>query len=183
MPRMLWTLLVFLGACGICRADVESGPATGEKAPALTVRMVTNGQAAEPADIVKERAESPTVYVLLPAEQFDRPGARYLKGVDAAVAKLQKLKPNADLVVVWLTTDVDAGTKRVTQIQGSLQLLAGDWAVCSMTSPENWGIHERAAVTTVLVVKGKVTARFGYDSVNENDVPKLEALLKPLESP
>ena len=181
MSRMLLAAVVLLGAENLARADVESGPPVGEKPSALTVRVVTNGQAAEPADIVKERADQPTVYVLLPADKFDRPGARYLKGVDAAVSKLQKLKPNAGLVVVWLTSDAAAGTQRVTQIQGSLQLTAGTWTVGTATSPEGWGLHERAAVTTVLSVNGKTAARFGYDSINETDVSKLEALLKPLE--
>lgn len=181
MSRMMLTASVVLLSCGSSWGDVESGPPVGEKPPSLTVRVVTNGQAAEPADIVKERADQPTVYVLLPADKFDRPGARYLKGVDAAVAKLQKVKPNTGLVVVWLTADAAQGTQRVTQIQGSLQLTAGTWAVSPAASPEGWGLHERAAITAVLSVNGKTSARFGYDSVNEIDVSKLEALLKPLE--
>jgi hypothetical protein len=165
---------------GLAWGEVESGPAVGEKTPAITVRVVTNGQAAEPADVVKERAEHPTVYVLLPADKFDRPGARYVKGIDAAVSQLQRTQPNAGLVVIWLTDDVAAGVRRVAQIQGSLQLTAGNWAVCSSTSPEGWGLHERAAVTAVIAAKEKVLARFGYDSVNETDLAKFEAAFKPL---
>ncbi|MDZ4689425.1 MAG: hypothetical protein SH850_30485 [Planctomycetaceae bacterium] len=180
MSRILWAASVLLFSCGSSWADVESGPTVGEKTPALKVRVVTNGQPAEPADLVKERADNPTVYVVLPADKFDRPAARYLKGVDAAVSKLQKTQPNAGLTVIWLAEDTDAGAKRITQIQGSLQLTAGTWAVCPSTSPEGWSIHERAAVTAVVATKGAVTARFGYDSVNENDVAKLEAALKPL---
>jgi hypothetical protein len=183
MVRLGLSATVVLSAMGVAWADVESGPPVGEKLPALTAQVVTAGQAAEATNLVKDRADHPTVYILLPAEKFDRPGARYVKGIDAAVAKLQKVKPNAGLVVVWLTADAAAGTQRVSQIQGSLQLTAGNWAVCPTTSPEGWGLHERAAVTAVLAVKGKVTARFGYDSVNETDVAKLAELLKPLESP
>jgi len=180
MSRSLLATACVMLVCGTAWGQVESGPAVGEKTPAITARTVTNGQAAEAADVVKQRGEHPTVYVLLPADKFDRPTARYLKGVDAAVSKLQRTQPNADLVVLWLTEDVEAGVRRVTQIQGSLQLTAGDWAVCSSTSPEGWGLHERAAVTTVLAVKEKVTARFGYDSVNEKDVERFEAALQPL---
>jgi hypothetical protein len=159
---------------------VESGPPVGEKTPSLKARVVTNGQAAELADLVKERAEQPTVYVVLSAAKFDRPAARYLKTVDAAVGQFQKTQPNAGLMVIWLTEDVEAGAKRIAQLQGSLQLTAGTWAVCPSTSPEGWAVHERAAVTAAVASKGAVTARFGYDSVNENDASKLEAALKPL---
>jgi hypothetical protein len=156
-------------------AQVESGPEVGKATPALTVRAVMNGQAAEAADITKERAEHLTVYVFLPASRLDRPTARVVKGLDGALQKVQVQHPTAGLIVVWMADDADAGALRVSQIQGSLQLSA-QWAVFAgqVNGPDGWALSDRAALTAVVARQGKIVSRFGYDSANETVLPELE---------
>ncbi|OYW19868.1 MAG: hypothetical protein B7Z55_08125 [Planctomycetales bacterium 12-60-4] len=165
-----------------CWADIDSGPKVGEKLSALKVQLVQDGKAADAADVLPEHAEHPTVYVFLSGERFDRPAARYLRGVDEAVQKLQRRDPLAGLVIVWLTPDPVAGAERVSRIQQSLRLQAGHWTVFpgAVTGPEGWSVNDAAIVTTVLANSREVSARFGYDSVNETSVPDLDRAIAKL---
>jgi len=173
------TFAVCLLSAGAVRGQVESGPEVGKAPPALSVRPVKDGRAAEAVDLVKERGENATVYVFLPSSRFDRPSGRFVKGLDAAVQKLQVLNPTAGIVLVWMADDADAGATRVSQIQGSLQLSA-TWTVYTgpASGPDGWAINDKAAVTAVTAGKQKVTARFGYDSVNETVIAEVERALK-----
>lgn len=163
-------------------ADVDSGPKVGDKLTALKVQMVQDGKAADAVDVLPEHAEHPTVYVFLSAARFDRPAARYLRGVDEAVQKLQRRDPLAGLVIVWLTPEPAAAAERVGRIQQSLKLLAGHWTVFpgAVTGPEGWAVNDAATVTTVLSGGREVSARFGYDSVNETSVPDLDRAIAKL---
>uniref|UniRef100_A0A7C4LKE1 Uncharacterized protein n=1 Tax=Schlesneria paludicola TaxID=360056 RepID=A0A7C4LKE1_9PLAN len=159
--------------------QVESGPEVGKAIPALTVRPVKDGSAAEGVDVVEQRGDHATVYVFLPAHRFDRPAGRFVKGLDAAVQKLQVRHPTTGMVLVWMTDDADSGATRVAQIQGSLQLSA-TWTVFAGPAhgPEGWAINDKAAVTAVTARKRQVSARFGYDSVNETVVGEVERALE-----
>jgi hypothetical protein len=181
--RAFTATVLCVGVCltGRAWADIDSGPDVGKAPPALSVRVVKDGRPAEPADVVKEHAEHTTVYVFLPSTRFDRPAGRYIKTLDQAVQKLQVQSPTTSVVLVWMAEDADAAAMRVAQIQGSLQLLASTWTVWTgptANGPDGWAIHDRAAVTAVTVGKQKVTARFGYDSVNDTVIPAVEAALK-----
>jgi hypothetical protein len=60
----------------------------------------------------------------------------------------------------------------------ALTLLAGD-----KEGPKGWSVHADARLTAVVANKGKVTARFGYQPVNETDVPRVkEALQKAISA-
>ncbi len=165
-----------------CWADVESGPQVGDKLAELKVQIVQDGKAAEAADVLPDHAEHPTVYVFLSATRFDRPAARYLNGVDQAVQKLQRRDPLAGMVIVWLTPEPPAAAERVSRIQQSLKLQAGQWTVFpgAVTGPDGWAVNDAATVTTVLSGGREVSARFGYDSVNETSVTELDRAITKL---
>jgi hypothetical protein len=159
-------------------AQIESGPPVGKSIPALMVQPVKDGRAADAVDITKEHAEPVTVYMFLSADRFDRPVARVVKGLDAAVQKVQVQQPTAALVLVWVAPDANAAATRIGQIQGSLQL-SGEWTIFTGgSSPDGWALSDKAAITVVVTNKEKVTARFGYDSVNETVLPDIEKSLK-----
>ena len=46
------------------------------------------------------------------------------------------------------------------------------------SGPDGWAINDKAAVTAVTAGKQKVTAKFGYDSVNETVIAEVERALK-----
>jgi len=178
LPRLA-VLAMLCGGFTMAYADVASGPDVGKPLSPLKVRVVQEGQAGEPRDVLADHQEHPTVYLFLSAEKFDRPGAKYLRGVDEQIQKLQKRDPLAGLVIVWLTPDPEAGIKRVSGIQGSLRLLAGQWTVfAGEAGPEGWGINEQATITTVISRGRDVGARMGYDVVDDADLPAFEAALK-----
>ncbi len=172
----------FVGAFVVCaasivRADVESGPKVGDAVASLSVQTVTNGQAAEAADLAAQRGEQPTIYVFLPAGRFDRPAGRFIKSLDTAMQKRQMLHPTLQVVLVWMVDDATAGAARVSAIQGSLQLSASQWTVWKngTMSPEGWAINDRASVTAVVVGGKTVKATFGFDSINDTVVPMVDA--------
>lgn len=178
LPRFA-ALAMVCAAVSIAFADVTSGPDVGKPLAPLKVRVVQEGKAGEPRDVLADHQEHPTVYLFLSAEKFDRPGAKYLRGVDEQIQKLQKRDPLAGLVIVWLTPDPEAGITRVSQIQGSLRLLAGKWTVFGRESgPDDWGINEQATITTVISRGRDVGASLGYDVVDDADLPAFEAALK-----
>lgn len=179
-PQLVGMCLAVAVGAGTVWAEVDSGPAVGQAVAALSVRTVQSGKAEDAKDVAAERAEQPTVYVFLPAARFDRPTARFLKGVDAAVQKLQTKAPQLAVIVVWLTEDVEGAAQRLTQIQGSLQLQASTWTVFPgpVAGPEGWAINDRAAATTIVVRKGRVTARTADASVNETLVPEVERAVR-----
>lgn len=181
-PNMLTRILLVAMVCSglsVAVAEVVSGPEVGKPLKPLMVRVVQNEKAGEPQDVVAEHKEHPTVYLFLSAEKFDRPGAKYLRGVDEQVQKLQRRDPLAALVIVWLTPDPEAGITRVSRIQGSLRLLAGQWTVYGdAEGPEGWGINEAATITTVISRGEDVGARLSYDVVDDGDLPAFEEALK-----
>ncbi len=178
--RLSQAIAAFFGlmlATSIVWADVESGPPVDQLLTALKVQTVTNGQPGEVMDIAAQRGDQPTVYVFLPAARFDRPAGRFIKTLDTAMQKRQMLHPTLQVVLVWMVDDATIGATRVSAIQGSLQLNASQWTVWKdgATSPDGWAVNDRASVTVVIVDKKKVTATFGYDSINDTVVPMIDA--------
>ncbi|MBI1344846.1 hypothetical protein GC163_01005 [bacterium] len=177
LPRFAVAATMFLGWT-VAYAEVASGPEVGQPLATLKVRVVQENAAEEPHDVIADHKDHPTVYLFLSAEKFDRPAAKYLRGIDEQVQKLQRRDPLAGLVVVWLTDDAEAGITRVSRIQGSLRLLAAQWAVFEgMNGPEGWGINKDATLTTVISRGQDVAARMGYDVVDDRDLPEFEARL------
>jgi hypothetical protein len=166
-------LLAPLAAAG----DVVSGPEKGKPAPALKVFDVTGESKGKEVDYKAERKDRPTVYVFVRADAWDRPMARFLRGLDEAA---QKEGEDTAVVAVWLTDDVKKTKAYLPKAQKSLQFLAT--ALTCFTGakdgPAGWGINADAHLTAVVVHKGRVAATFGYQSVNETNVPAVQKALK-----
>ncbi len=177
--------LVSWSALSLWITAIESGPAVGTKVAALEVQIVEQGRAAEAADLRKQRADAPTLYVFLDGERFDRPTASYLREVDAAVQQLQRREPLSGAVVVWLAADPAAAVEQLGRIQGSLKFPTVTWSIFPgpVAGPEGWAISDRARITVVVVDKGAVRAALAYDSVNATDSPALKAVIEKLRAP
>jgi hypothetical protein len=171
-------IIVMLTLAGmVTAADIESGPAPGEKIAALKVHAVIGPIEDKDIDYAAERKEKPTVYVFVQADKFDRPTARYLKELDKVVGVIGK---ETMVVAVWITGDADASKAYLPRMQQSIRLETTALTVSSdgNTGPNGWSLDDRAHVTTVVAKDGKAAARFAYQSLNETDVPKVEEALK-----
>lgn len=162
--------------------DIASGPKKDEKAPPLTITGVTGPHREKEVDIVKERGDKPTVYLLLWADKFSRPMNQYMKTIDQKVGADYR---DVAVVAVWLTEDTDKTSQFLPRVQQSVKYsdtTALTYCKTDSNGPNNWGINTDAHLTTVLVNKGKVAATFAYASVNDTDVPKvMEALKKTVD--
>ena len=179
--RLLLSSCLFLLA-GVARAqDVSSGPESGTKVPELKVYDATGAHKEKDVDYSADRKDKPTVYLFINAEKFDRPMNRFMKTLDGAVKKDFE---GAYVVAVWVGGDADKTKELLPRVQQSVQyeataltLFAGD-----KEGPKGWGVNADVRLTAVVANKAKVTARFGYQSVNETDVPKVkEALEKAIK--
>jgi hypothetical protein len=157
--------------------EVESGPTVGSVAGPLKVLVIVGDATDQSVDFVATRKEKTTVFVLIDAEKWDRPTARYLKTLDTAI---KSDHPNVAVVAVWLSDDRDATKDYLPKAQQSLRLEATSLTVAEdgRSGPDAWAINADAHVTTVVVREGRVAARFGYRSLNETDV---RAVLKALK--
>src|SRR5438874_10222916 len=93
--------LAVLAASAAPAQDVVSGPEKGKAVPALKVFDVTGPNKGKELDYKAERKDRPTVYVFVRADKWDRPMARFLRGLDEAVRK----EKDVHVVAVWLTDD------------------------------------------------------------------------------
>jgi hypothetical protein len=179
MAKILWLSAVaaLLPAFPAWAADLESGPEKGQAVPALKVQDVTGPNAGREIDVPAERKDKPTVYLFVVADKWDRPMARFLKGLDEAARKEGE---DAAVVAVWLADDPGKAKEYLPVAQQSLQFQAT--ALTCFTGgkagPEGWGVNADAHLTAVVAGKGKVTAAFGHRSVNETDVPAVRDALK-----
>jgi hypothetical protein len=161
--------------------DVTSGPEKGAKVPALKVFDATGIHKDKEADYAADREGKPTVYLFINAEKFDRPMNRFMKTLDGIVAKDFE---GAYVVAVWLTSDADKAKALLPRVQQSVQYEATALTLFSgaKEGPKGWGMNADAHLTAVVANKGKVAATFGYQSINETDVPKVkEALEKAIK--
>jgi len=157
--------------------EIESGPPRGEKVPALKVFDATGTFKDRDVDYVAQRKDKPTIYVLIQADKWTRPMARFLKRLD------DELKKNEDayLVAVWLTDDADKTKEYLPRAQQSLNLEATALTCFTgdKSGPKGWNVNDMAHITVVVAGKGKVAAALGYASINDTEVPRvLEALKK-----
>lgn len=159
------------------RAQVESGPVPGAKTAALKVTAATGEFADNEVDYAEKRRGKPTIYVFVQSPRWDRPMARYLKTLDAAV---KKAGGDSQVVAVWLTADAKMSQEYLPKAQMSLNMEMTALAVYAgaTTGPDNWGINDRASLTAVVSDGETCAARFAYVSLNETDVPAVEKALK-----
>jgi hypothetical protein len=155
--------------------DLKTGPEPGAL-PELKVFDTTGPNTGSEIDYVADRKGKPTVYVFIAADKWDRPVARFLKTLDAEIAKASD---DAYLVAVWLADDAAKTKEYLPRAQQSIKLertaltcFQGDKA-----GPKNWNIHPDAHVTAVVSSDGKAVKSFGFRSINETDVPAVKEAL------
>ncbi|MDX2038739.1 MAG: hypothetical protein SFX72_18985 [Isosphaeraceae bacterium] len=164
---------------GWARAQSPSGPEPGAAVPALKVVVGAGERAGEAADLAKERAEKPTVYLFVRADKWDRPMARYLRVLDQKLAQGVAGAEEAQVVITWLTDDVDKAKNYLPLAQQSLKFERSTLSVFpgARTGPDGWMINDAAYLTSVVAKKGKVVERFGFVNVGESDVEAALAAL------
>lgn len=178
MNRTRVVLAVFLAlAPAVGAQDVASGPEVGKPAPPLQVFVATGPLQDKEVDYAAERKDRPTVYLLIQANKFSRPMARFMRKLDE---EAQKLGEAPYVVAVWVTGDVEKTKEYLPRAQQSVRFertaltcFTGDKG-----GPKDWGVNPDADVAAVVTNKGKVAAVFGYRSINETDVPKVLAAWK-----
>jgi hypothetical protein len=177
-PYRCLAVLPFLLAVSTSWAqDVTSGPEKGKAVPPLPVFDATGPQKDKDVDYAAERGDKPTVYVFIRADKWDRPMARFLKGLDGVV---QKEGDDTSVVGVWLTDDAAKTKAYLPLAQQSLQFQ--ETALTCFTGekagPKGWNMNADADVTVVVASRRKVAATFGYRSINETDVPAVRDAVK-----
>lgn len=171
--------IIVLGLCLVAvtaSADVESGPKAGGTATPFKVFAVTDvadgKEVGKDVEIVKDRAKLPTAYVFVNADKFTRPAARYLKKLDE---KADTIDDKAAVVVVWVHGDAAKSKDYLPKIQKSLNFTRTALTVfdADASGPKEWALNADAAVTTVIVVEGKIKKTFAYDTLNDTDAVKV----------
>jgi hypothetical protein len=176
MMRLVLALGLLLTVLPVRASDVESGPEKGAKVPALKVYDATGDNKEKSVDYAGLRKDKPTVYLFVAADKFSRPMNRFMKTLDG---KVEKEFEDVYVVAVWLTDDEDKTKEFLPRVQMSVNYDKTALTVFKgKDGPKGWGINSDAHLTAVIAHKGKVTARFGYNSVNDTDVP---AVLKELK--
>ena len=177
--RTGWLIVAtFLLPSVVHAQEVASGPEKGKPVPALKVFDATGTHEGKDVDYTAERKDKPTIYLLVNADQFSRPMARFMRLLDEKVTKDGEPRY---IVAVWVGGDKDKNKEYLPRAQMSLKLestamtaFMGDKA-----GPEGWTLNEDAHLTAVVAVKGKVAVTFGYTSINDTDVKAVhEALIK-----
>jgi hypothetical protein len=158
--------------------QVDSGPAAGSKVEALKVLTITGDDAGKEVDYATTRKDKPTVYVFIQADKFDRPVARFLKGLDE---KLAKERTDVAIVAVWLTEDVDKTKDHLPKVQESMKLTQTTLTVYKgdKGGPNAWNVNGVAHLTAVIAHDNKVEASLGFGSINETDMPAVFKKIKP----
>jgi len=162
--------------------DVPSGPKVGEKVPALKVFAVAGSVENKEVDYTAERKEKPTLYVFVKSKEGGipeggRPAGRFMRELDKVV---KDTSTDEYIVAVWLTDDEQKTKDYLPRFQMSLKLENTGLTLHPgpISGPADWGINPDAHVTVVIAAKGKVAMNFGYMSLNETDVPKVQEALK-----
>lgn len=175
-----WALLAVMIAIApsVVQAQVASGPAAGTKVEPLKVVIAAGENVGKDTDVAEDRKGKPTVFVFVQADKWDRPVARFLRTLDVDLAKD---RTEVKIIAVWLTGDVMKSRDYLPKAQESLKLSQTTWSVHpgDKGGPAGWGINVDAHLTAIVVQDNKVTASFGYRSINETDVPAVIKELKP----
>jgi hypothetical protein len=156
--------------------DVTSGPDKGSKVPALKVFDATGLYKNKEADYTAARKGRLTVYLFIDAVRFDRPMNRFMRTLDGAIKKDFEA---AYVVAVWLTRDPAKTKELLPRVQQSVQYEATALTFFSGApeGPKGWNINADAHLTAVVANKGVVMATFGYQSLNETNVPQVREAL------
>jgi hypothetical protein len=158
--------------------DVASGPEKGKDVAALKVYDATGPYKEKDVDYAVERKGKPTIYIFVQADKFDRPMAKFMKGLDQGAPKVHE---DVAIVAVWVTGDAAKSKEYLPRAQQSLDFTVTALTCCTEgeAGPKGWTINADAHATIVVANRGKVAMVFGYMSLNDTHVRTvLDALKK-----
>jgi hypothetical protein len=174
--RVLLSMGSLLAALPAWASDVDSGPKKGDRVPALKVYDATGENKEKSVDYAGLRKDKPTVFLFVAADRFSRPMNRFMKTLDT---KVEAGLEDVYIVAVWLTDNEEKTKEYLPKVQSSVSYEKTALTVFNgKDGPRGWNINSDAHLTAIVAHKGKVTARFGYNSVNDTDVP---AVLKEVK--
>lgn len=175
--RLCLVVMSLLSLQSVALADKASGPAVNESVPALKVHFAVPDETGEVSDVVARRGTKPTIYVIVPAEHWSRPAARFLKTLDN---KINAVHSDAKIVVVWLSDDIEAAREYLPRAQSSIKLQDTFWTVYNgaATGPKSWDVDLDTDATIVITNGGKVIATKRYDPENKMLADSVLAKLK-----
>lgn len=179
--RQMLSACVVFSVLATAEAQIKSGPEVGSNVKGFKVRAITGEFADKEVDYVETRADQTTIYLLIAADKWDRPIARYFKALDKAVTDGAEGTAEVEVVAIWLTEDVAKSLEYLPKAQQSLKFEHTSLAVFAGAAqgPEGWGVNANAHLTTVIVKGKKVIATFAYRSTNDTDVKEVVSALKP----
>src|SRR5688572_6354823 len=74
--------LVIFALVANCQTSKAGGPAVGAKVPKLEIDVMQAGGDFQKSDAAKPAAETPTVFLFVKSDKWDRPVARFMKVLD-----------------------------------------------------------------------------------------------------
>lgn len=154
--------------------------AIGTTIKSLRVELLQSDGSYLQIDAATAANDKPIVYLLIPANRWDRPVARFMKTLDE---KLSGYSAAAEIRAIWLSAEPDATKEYLPRAQQSLQLQKTRLGVYGdAEGPEGWQLGGNVQLVAIVVHRGKIAARFPFGSVNETDVPQVgEAVAKSLD--
>lgn len=170
--RTLLALAVLATWVLTAQAQVDSGPKAGDKIASLKVFAVTGDPKEKDVDYSELRKDKPTVYVFVQAENFSRPMFRFIKELD------EKVGEQALVVAVWLTDDAQKMKDYLPKVSQYFKSAALTVFPGEKAGPKDWGINADAHLTAVIANKGKAVKSFGFQSINDTDVPPVAEEVK-----
>lgn len=147
--------------------------------PALNAVVCVGEDAGQKSDLAKTRATSPTIYMFIQGDKWDRPIARLLRELDT---KVKDDISDGRVIAIWLSNnEVDRYKEHLPRVQQSLKLAMTTYAVWpgDPFGPAAWNINRDDHVTVVTTRDGKIRGRHTFQSTNEGDAPKILADLAP----
>ena len=147
--------------------------------PALNAVVCVGDDAGQKTDLTKARDKSPTIYMFIQGDKWDRPIARLLRELDT---KVKDEVSDGRVIAVWLSNnEVDRYKEHLPRVQQSLKLAMTTYAVWpgDPFGPAAWNINRDDHVTVVTTRDGKIRGRHTFQSTNEGDAPKILADLAP----
>ncbi len=169
----------FLGFV-FCLTCIPLSAADDEAPRKLEVDAITGEFAGTSVDFCEKYKDRTQVVLFIAASKFDRPIGRYMKKLDAELAKGIEEAPQAVATAVWLTDDVGKSKEYLPKADQSLMFSKTALTVFpgEQSGPTGWNVDVASTLTVVVMRDGKEVARFAYVSTNDQDVPEVLKALK-----
>ena len=156
--------LVCIPASFVLAEDPVSGPQVGKPAPGFEILILTGDQAGKKVDQLTALKAKPVLVIFW--SEVTRPGFGLLKNLEA-YGRLRQPE-GLEVLIVRLTDDNEGATRQAKAFHDTYDVKSTiGIATAGKAGPMEYGLHDRAAMTVLLIDKEhKVlhnTARSGPD--------------------